>query len=89
VQNAVEHAYPAPASGAVTVAAQRRPDALVVQVDDDGGGLPADFALEAGARLGLRIVRTLVEGELQGTLALEPRSAGGTRALLRVPLPAP
>jgi hypothetical protein len=33
-------------------------------------------------------VRTLVEGELRGTLRLEPRPEGGTRAALTVPLPA-
>ncbi len=42
-------------------------------VDDDGAGLPAGFDVAASTRLGLQIVRTLVEGELRGTLALRPR----------------
>ena len=35
---------------------------LVVAVTDDGAGLPAGFDPAAGGRLGLQIVRTLVEG---------------------------
>ncbi|MCW2681354.1 MAG: putative signal transduction histidine kinase, partial [Frankiales bacterium] len=86
VQNAVEHAYPSPASGVVEVSAAREAGSLVVQVADEGAGLPAGFDLDSTPRLGLRIVRTLVEGELRGSLLVEPVPAGGTRALLRVPL---
>jgi two-component sensor histidine kinase len=86
VQNAVEHAYPAPSSGAIEVAAAREAGLLVVHVTDEGAGLPAGFDLDASPRLGLRIVRTLVEGELQGSLVVEPAPQRGTRAVLRVPL---
>src|SRR5207248_2597128 len=46
----------------------------------------ADFHLESSERLGLQIVRTLVAGELRGTITLCPGSAGGTEATLVVPL---
>jgi two-component sensor histidine kinase len=87
VQNAVEHAYPGPGEGRIEVAAQRTDAGLVVEVVDAGSGLPADFTVEGSPRLGLRIVRTLVEGELQGSLVLEPGESAGTRVVLRVPLP--
>ncbi|MEX2291697.1 MAG: histidine kinase N-terminal domain-containing protein [Mycobacteriales bacterium] len=86
VQNAVEHAYPEPGEGLIVVAAAREPGALVVQVRDEGAGLPAGFDLSGSARLGLRIVRTLVEGELRGSLVVEPGTPQGTCAVLRVPL---
>ena len=58
---------------------------LVVGVADDGAGLPPGFDPSAGG-LGLQIVRTLVEGELGGTLRLG--AAGpGTRVDLELPLP--
>jgi two-component sensor histidine kinase len=57
-----------------------------VRVADDGRGLPAEFSLEDSQRLGLQIVRTLVTGELGGTLELRPRQGGGTEAVLVVPL---
>jgi two-component sensor histidine kinase len=89
VQNAVEHAYGEGADGRIEVRAEQDDGVLHVEVLDDGAGLPADFDLAASPRLGLRIVRTLVDGELRGTLVLEPGAGGtGTRAALDVPLPA-
>jgi two-component sensor histidine kinase len=88
VQNAVEHAYPDGAAGGIEVRAERTDEGLRVVVLDDGAGLPEGFDLAASPRLGLRIVRTLVAGELRGAIALEPGAAGsGTRAVLDVPLP--
>jgi two-component sensor histidine kinase len=54
-------------------------------VRDDGAGLPDGFDLDTSTALGLRIVRTLVEGELQGSLSLRSRAGGGTLAQVRVP----
>ncbi len=88
VQNAVEHAYPT-GPGVIEVLVERGEDALQVRVEDDGRGLPDGFELRTSTRLGLQIVRTLVEGELRGTITLERRSAHGTRARVSVPLPAP
>ena len=88
VQNAVEHAYPDGSSGRIDVHAEATGAALRVEVVDDGAGLPVDFDLASSPRLGLRIVRTLVDGELRGTLALRPGPRGtGTQAVLDVPLP--
>jgi len=86
LQNAVEHAFDGHA-GQVRVEARQRGGRLSVQVTDDGIGLPAGFSVDTSDRLGLQIVRTLVEGELGGTLTLETAEAGGTRAALDLPLP--
>jgi two-component sensor histidine kinase len=89
VQNAVEHAYPDGAAGRIEVCADRGEQGVRVTVRDDGAGLPEGFDLAASPRLGLRIVRTLVDGELRGTISLEPGPQGrGTLAVLEVPLPA-
>jgi two-component sensor histidine kinase len=82
VQNAVEHA----AASRIVVEVERAEEVLTVVVRDDGQGLPKGFSLADSERLGLRIVRTLVEGELRGTIALEPGGGGGTTARLVVPL---
>jgi two-component sensor histidine kinase len=82
VQNAVEHA----AAARISVEVERSEAALTVVVVDDGQGLPEGFVLADSERLGLRIVRTLVEGELRGSIALEPGRTGGTTARLVVPL---
>jgi two-component sensor histidine kinase len=82
VQNAVEHA----AASRIEVEVERNDTTLTLVVRDDGQGLPAGFTLEESTRLGLKIVRTLVEGELRGTIDLEPVPSGGTAARLVVPL---
>ena len=86
VQNAVEHAFDNGGSGTVTVSAQRHSRWVEAVVADDGRGLPEGFSLQTSTRLGLQIVRTLVESELRGTIAVRPRQPRGTEALVRVPL---
>jgi two-component sensor histidine kinase len=86
VQNAVEHGLHG-GPGLLEVRAERTEAGLRVEVADDGVGLPADFDLATSERLGLQIVRTLVESELDGTLRLGPGKDGGTVAVLDVPAP--
>ena len=71
VQNAVEHGLDR-GPGLLEVRAGREDGVLRVEVLDDGAGLPAGFDLTTSDRLGLQIVRTLVEGELGGHLAAGP-----------------
>jgi two-component sensor histidine kinase len=87
VQNAVEHGFPEGRDGTVRVRFARRDAGLAVQVVDDGSGLPGDFSLDGSARLGLQIVRTLVQSELRGTLELTRGEHGGTRVEVTLPLP--
>lgn len=73
LQNAMEHGFPEGRSGVVEVITGAVEGGLVIQVRDDGIGLPADFDAEASTSLGLSIVRTLV-AELGGTLKIGPRT---------------
>jgi len=85
LQNAVEHGGGAD----VRLRPSRDDGTLVVTVEDDGPGIPADVDPFATSRLGLQIVRTLVTEELGGTLELGPGEGGrGTAARITVPLPA-
>jgi len=93
VQNAVEHGLEQ-GPGRIEVRV-RRFDAgpaypgsgsLELAVSDDGGGLPLDFDLEGATSLGLQIVRTLIVGELGGTLAIKPMESGGTEVAISLPL---
>lgn len=69
VSNAIEHGFAARAAGQIDISLSPEPDGLVVvRVHDDGGGLAPGFDLGSDAGLGLRIVRTLVEKDLGGTL---------------------
>jgi two-component system, sensor histidine kinase PdtaS len=84
--NAAEHAFVPGSSGSVVVSVKRDRRHLEVQVTDDGQGLPEDFDPERAGRLGMQIVRTLVTGELRGTISIENVPGGGTEAALVFPL---
>jgi two-component system, sensor histidine kinase PdtaS len=90
LQNALQHGFgskPAPGDeGMIEVVAARAPELLTVTVTDSGAGLPPGFELEKTTSLGLQIVRTLVEGELDGQISLRPRAGGGTTAVVDLPV---
>ena len=85
LQNAFEHGLRG-RSGHVEVSVRRLDQGIEIMVADDGAGLPAGFTLSASPRLGLQIVRTLVEGDLRGSIEVRPRPDGGTSATLRIPV---
>jgi two-component sensor histidine kinase len=92
MQNAVGHAFPRDGADtgerSVLVRLTRLDQELVVEVIDDGVGLPAGFTIESSKGLGLSIVQALVNGELGGSMELGPSTRGrsGTHVRLRVPL---
>jgi len=83
VQNALEHAYGEGRAGTVVVSLQDEGDNLTIAVQDDGRGLPPNFSLEDNSHLGLRIVRTLIEQDLQGKF--EVYSEKGAHAVAHIP----
>ena len=86
LQNAMEHAFPGRSAGRVVITLAASRDALRVEVRDDGVGLPEGFSPSRSADLGLQIVRTLVQDDLKGHLALT--NAQGVRAVITMPRPA-
>ena len=90
MQNALQHGLAgrgdAGPAGELEVAADRSSRRLAVTVTDNGAGLPDGFDLDSAHSLGLQIVRTLVVGELNGSLDIARRPGGGTRVLVDVPL---
>jgi two-component sensor histidine kinase len=84
LQNAVEHGF-GDQPGRIDLRATRVGSRLEVLVEDDGVGLPASFDLDVTG-LGLSIVRTLVESELEGSLRIGVRPGGGTCVRLDLPV---
>nr|WP_127126803.1 PAS domain-containing sensor histidine kinase [Georgenia sp. SYP-B2076] len=79
VTNAVEHGLRG-RSGTVTVRAERDETDLEVRVLDDGIGIEDGKVLSG---LGTQIVKTLVTGELGGTIEWTTRPEGGTEVILQ------
>ena len=82
VANAVEHGL-SERSGAVHVNAERKAKKLDITVSDNGRGL-TDGKLGDG--LGTQIIRTLIEGELRGTINWFSPPDGGTKVSISLPL---
>ncbi len=81
--NAVEHGYEDRDVGKVTIALADDGEWVTIEVGDDGAGLPPGFDLEDHGGLGLRIVRTLVQGDLKGDFSLHAEK--GVRAIATFP----
>ena len=82
VTNAVEHGLEG-RSGVVHVNAERKPKKLSITISDNGKGLKDG---KLGEGLGTQIIRTLVEGELQGSIKWFSQHEGGTRVVIELPL---
>ena len=72
LQNALEHAFVGQEHGTVTISLSRSPHHFIVEVSDDGVGLPQ----ERPASTGLEIVETLVRDDLRGKTCVQERQAG-------------
>ncbi len=82
VTNAVEHGL-ADRSGQVKIVAERLTDELVVHVIDDGVGMSEG---RVGAGLGTQIVRSLIQGELGGSIDWQTMTGSGTEVTVEIPL---
>jgi two-component sensor histidine kinase len=82
VQNSLEHAFAErSADGQIDISLGRSPDEIIIIVRDNGSGLPD--VLKSG--LGLEIVETLVQEDLNGRLKFNRPQNGGTEISLRLP----
>lgn len=83
-QNAIEHGLQS-SNGEVVVRVVRSDDDLVLEVIDDGAGLPDGFELRSASSLGLSIVSTLIH-DLGGEFTLTNNVGDGSTARVHVTL---
>ncbi len=82
LDNARRHGGP---EGRPALSGARQGGELVIQVADEGPGLPAGFDLASQAGLGLRLARAVAENDFAGRLELAPRAPRGLTVSLRLP----
>jgi two-component sensor histidine kinase len=80
VDNAVRHGLSGVPEPRVTVSLAESGNEAVIEVKDNGRGLPGDFDPMKDAGLGLRVVRGVVEEELGGSLEVESNNGVVVRA---------
>jgi len=83
VTNSVEHGLAGRTDGEVVITATRTDDRLTVVVRDNGAGLAEG---KVGSGLGTQIVRTLIQGELSGSIDWHTLTGSGTEVTIEVPL---
>jgi PAS domain S-box-containing protein len=81
VSNAVKHTCRNGKAGKIRLSLRQDSEDLVLRVRDNGPGLPADFDLERDSHVGLAVVRTLAERDLNGCFNL--KDEGGVLAEVR------
>ncbi|HYJ48629.1 MAG TPA: ATP-binding protein, partial [Microbacterium sp.] len=69
--------------GDVEIIAERGEENLAVRVRDTGSGLPEG---QVGRGLGTQIVRTLIQGELGGTIDWHTLMGSGTEVTIDIPM---
>jgi PAS domain S-box-containing protein len=82
ITNAAKHAFPDSATGTISISARLEGSRLVVTVEDDGVGLPADASSLATSSMGMGIATSIVEGQLGGSVRFE--NAPGVRCVIDV-----
>lgn len=84
ILNAVEHAFYGREQGEVHIYFEDLGDQCVLEVRDNGIGLPDGFSLDNATNLGLRIIQTIVQ-DLRGTLTFGANGNDGTKARIVFP----
>lgn len=70
VSNSLKYAFPDDRAGEVRIEAAAHNGQLILVVKDNGIGLPVDLDWKNSSSLGLKLVRSLVENQLEGSVAL-------------------
>lgn len=83
VTNSVQHGLRGKKDGQVEIESIRQDGLLTISVRDNGGGL---LHGKVGDGLGTQIVRTLVDGELGGSIKWHPKNSGGTEVRILIPM---
>ncbi|HLY31025.1 MAG TPA: GAF domain-containing protein, partial [Ktedonobacterales bacterium] len=83
VANAIEHGFEGRTSGEISINVAHEDERIVVQVADNGAGLPPGFSVTRAGGLGLELVNRLVSSDLRGSFQMyettQDPGAGGER----------
>ena len=81
ISNSLKYAFPEERKGEITVSMKKLDRELELTVMDDGVGMPDGLDWKNSKSLGLKLVRTLVENQLDGSIDME--SNNGTKFTIK------
>jgi PAS domain S-box-containing protein len=84
VSNAFQHAFEDDESGTITVSFEAEDGTARLMVRDNGKGLPPDVDLESASSVGMKVVRSIVNYDLDGGMTIEGED--GVCVTVEIPL---
>jgi two-component sensor histidine kinase len=84
LSNAYKHAFKGRKKGSIEISVVEDKRQIRISVRDNGIGLPAHFDISRSTSLGLKLIRTLVQHQLKGSLIIN--SHPGTEIVVEFPL---
>lgn len=86
VTNAYQHGFPDGNEGSITVTMKAENGQYCLTIIDTGGGFPEGFDWEQDSGLGLRLVRSLAERQLNGSIELTEPGQPSYRITFPIPV---
>ena len=84
LSNAYKHAFKGKKQGTIEIFALQKDGKIRITVRDDGVGLPSNFDISRTTSLGLKLIRTLVQHQLKGSISF--KSQNGTEISMEFPV---
>jgi PAS domain S-box-containing protein len=84
LSNAYKHAFKGQNNGTIEISALNENGHARIVIRDDGVGLPGNFDINHSNSLGLKLIRTLVQHQLKGSLSIN--SHHGTEIIVEFPI---
>ncbi len=81
ISNSLKYAFPDEKVGEITVSMKKQYDELELIVMDDGAGIPDKLDWKNSCTIGLKLVRTLVENQLDGSIGMDNKN--GTKFTIK------
>ena len=81
ISNSLKYAFSDEREGEIIVSMKKLDTELELTIKDDGIGLPDDLDWKKPSTLGLKLIRTLVENQLDGSIDME--SNNGTKFIIK------
>lgn len=86
ISNALKYAFPDGGAGVIKITVIRQNSQIILTISDNGVGLPDGLDWKNSNTLGFRLVRNLIEKQLNGSVEIENRN--GTIFTLKIPIEA-
>jgi len=81
ISNSLKYAFPDERNGEISVSMNKQDKELELIIKDDGVGIPKDFDWKNSNTLGLKLIRSLVENQLDGSIDMG--SKNGTKFTIK------